>query len=50
MSEVTRILERIEQGDAVAPEQLLPVVYTELRSLAAAQLAQEPQAIVSSFD
>jgi RNA polymerase sigma factor (TIGR02999 family) len=41
MSDVTRILQRIEQGDGVAAEQLLPVVYNELRSLAAAQMAQE---------
>ena len=41
MSDVTRILERIEQGDGLAAEQLLPVVYNELRTLAAAQMAQE---------
>jgi RNA polymerase sigma factor (TIGR02999 family) len=41
MSEVTRILSAIEQGDARAAEQLLPLVYDELRRLAAAQLAQE---------
>jgi RNA polymerase sigma factor (TIGR02999 family) len=41
MSEVTRILSAIEQGDPQAPEQLLPLVYEELRSLAAAKLAQE---------
>jgi len=41
MSDVTRILERIEQGDGLAAEQLLPVVYNELRNLAAAQMAQE---------
>jgi RNA polymerase sigma factor (TIGR02999 family) len=41
MSDVTRILERIEQGDGVAAEQLLPVVYEELRSIAARQMAQE---------
>jgi RNA polymerase sigma factor (TIGR02999 family) len=42
MSEVTRILSAIEQGDPSAPEQLLPLVYDELRKLAAARLAAEP--------
>ena len=41
MSDVTRILSQIESGDAAAAEQLLPVVYDELRRLAAAKLAQE---------
>ena len=41
MSEVTRILSAIEQGDPRAAEQLLPMVYTELRKLAAQKLAQE---------
>jgi RNA polymerase sigma factor (TIGR02999 family) len=41
MSEVTRILSAIEQGDPHAAEQLLPLVYDELRRLAAAQLARE---------
>ena len=41
MSEVTRILSAIEQGDSHAAEQLLPLVYDELRKLAAARLAQE---------
>jgi RNA polymerase sigma factor (TIGR02999 family) len=41
MSEVTRILSRIDQGDPHAAEQLLPLVYDELRRLAAQQLAQE---------
>ena len=41
MSEVTRILSAIEHGDAHAPEQLLPLVYEELRRLAAQRLAQE---------
>src|SRR2546425_363919 len=41
MSEVTRILSAIEQGDPHAAEQLLPLVYEELRKLAAAKLAQE---------
>ena len=41
MTEVTRILSAIEQGDPNAAEQLLPLVYDELRKLAAAKLAQE---------
>src|SRR6516165_890307 len=41
MSEVTRILSAIEQGDPRAAEQLLPLVYDELRRLAAQRLAQE---------
>ena len=41
MSEVTRILSAIEQGDPSAAEQLLPLVYDELRKLAAQKLAQE---------
>src|SRR5258707_9810897 len=41
MSEVTRILSAIEQGDPQASAQLLPLVYNELRVLAAQKLAQE---------
>ena len=41
MSDVTRILSAIEQGDPSASEQLLPLVYDELRGLAARRLAQE---------
>jgi RNA polymerase sigma factor (TIGR02999 family) len=41
MSEVTRILSAIEQGDPKAAAQLLPLVYDELRKLAAQRLAQE---------
>jgi RNA polymerase sigma factor (TIGR02999 family) len=41
MSDVTRILSAIEQGDPVASENLLPLVYDELRKLAAQRLAQE---------
>jgi RNA polymerase sigma factor (TIGR02999 family) len=41
MSEVTRILSAIEQGDPRAAEQLLPLVYDELRKLAARKMAQE---------
>ena len=41
MSDVTRILEQIEEGDGVAAERLLPVVYDELKRLAAAQMHSE---------
>src|SRR6266436_5438218 len=41
MNEVTRILSAIEQGDPQAAEQLLPLVYNELRQLASQQLAEE---------
>src|SRR5262249_36742084 len=41
MTDVTRILSAIEQGDPHAAEQLLPLVYDELRKLAAQRLAQE---------
>ena len=41
MSEVTRILSDIEQGDPTAAEQLLPLVYDELRRLAAQKLGRE---------
>jgi RNA polymerase sigma factor (TIGR02999 family) len=41
MSEVTRILSAIEQGDARAADQLFPLVYDELRKLAAQKLSHE---------
>lgn len=41
MSEVTRILAQIQLGDSAAAEQLLPLVYDELRKLASQRLAQE---------
>jgi RNA polymerase sigma factor (TIGR02999 family) len=41
MSDVTRILQSIEDGDPQAAEELLPLVYDELRKLAAAKMAQE---------
>jgi RNA polymerase sigma factor (TIGR02999 family) len=41
LSQITHILSAIEQGDVHAAEQLLPVVYDELRKLAAQRLAQE---------
>ena len=43
MKEVSRILSAIEQGDPQAAEQLLPLVYAELRKLAAHKLSQEEQ-------
>jgi RNA polymerase sigma factor (TIGR02999 family) len=43
MSEVTQILAAIESGDPRAAEQLLPLVYDELRKLAVQRLAQEKQ-------
>jgi RNA polymerase sigma factor (TIGR02999 family) len=42
MADVTRILNAIEQGDAGATEKLLPLVYEELRLLAAQKMSQEP--------
>jgi RNA polymerase sigma factor (TIGR02999 family) len=42
MSDVTRILNAIERGDAKATDELLPLVYEELRILAAQRLSHEP--------
>src|SRR5262249_22897106 len=41
MEQITRVLSAIEQGDPCAAEKLLPLVYDELRKLAAQKLAQE---------
>ena len=41
MSDVTRILSQMESGDPAAAEQLLPLVYNELRQLAAARMARD---------
>ena len=41
MSDVTRILESIEHGDPKAADELLPLVYGELRKLAASKMARE---------
>src|SRR4026207_1184296 len=41
MSDITRILTAIEQGDPAAADQLLPLVYEELRKLAAHRMANE---------
>src|SRR6059058_3935076 len=42
MSEVTQILNAIQQGDGEATAELLPLVYAELRTLAAHKMAKEP--------
>jgi RNA polymerase sigma factor (TIGR02999 family) len=42
MSDITRLLEALEQGDPAAADQLLPLIYKELRRLAAWRLSQEP--------
>jgi RNA polymerase sigma factor (TIGR02999 family) len=42
MSDVTRILVAIEHGDAKAADELLPLIYEELRRLAAQKMSQEP--------
>ena len=42
MSDVTRILDAIQQGDPKAAEELLPLVYEELRRLAALKMADQP--------
>jgi RNA polymerase sigma factor (TIGR02999 family) len=42
MSDITRILSQIEAGDSLAADELLPLVYDELRKLAAVRLAAEP--------
>ena len=42
MSDVTRILERVERGDGTAADELLPLVYEELRKLAALKMADQP--------
>jgi RNA polymerase sigma factor (TIGR02999 family) len=41
MNDVTRILRQIDEGDSVAAEELLPLIYDELRRLAATQIANE---------
>jgi RNA polymerase sigma factor (TIGR02999 family) len=42
VSEVTRIIERVRQGDAKAAEELLPLVYDQLRRIAAQKMASQP--------
>jgi hypothetical protein len=41
MSELTQILERVQKGDQLAAGEILPVVYDELRKLAAQKIARE---------
>jgi hypothetical protein len=41
MSEITQVLQAIRRGDGRASEELLPLVYSELRQLAAARMSQE---------
>jgi len=41
LSDVTRILDRVQEGNPKAAEELLPLVYEELRKLAAAKMAQQ---------
>ena len=50
MTDVTRILSEIEQGDPKAADLLLPLVYEELRKLAAAKLAYEKAIAASPED
>jgi RNA polymerase sigma factor (TIGR02999 family) len=42
MSDVTRMLDRVRQGESQAAEELLPLVYSELRQLASAKMAFQP--------
>jgi RNA polymerase sigma factor (TIGR02999 family) len=42
MRQVTRILDRVQQGEAQTAEELLPLVHEELRGLAASKMAQQP--------
>jgi formylglycine-generating enzyme required for sulfatase activity len=49
MTDVTQVLSRIEKGDAHAAEQLLPLVYQELRQLAAQKLAHEKPGQIAPF-
>jgi DNA-binding GntR family transcriptional regulator len=49
MADVTQILNAIEQGDPSAADQLLPLVYDELRRLAAAKLAREKPGCASEY-
>ena len=49
MTDVTRILNAIEQGDARATEELLPLVYEELRHLAAQKMSQELPGHISGW-
>ncbi len=46
MSDVTQILEQIEEGDGVAAERLLPLIYDELKRLAAAECTRKVREIL----
>jgi len=48
VSDVTRILDRVQQGEAKAAEELLPLVYDELRRLAAHKMAASLPAKLSN--
>jgi hypothetical protein len=48
MSNISRVLSAIEKGDPAASARLLPLVYEELRSLAARKLAHEPSGLTLS--
>ena len=48
MSEVTRILDAVQQGNANAADELLPLVYEELRKLAVSQMACRSESITAS--
>ena len=50
MGTVTQILSSIEQGDPKAAEQLLPLVYEELRKLAAQKMVQEAVGLIVGHD
>ena len=50
MNDVTQILSRIDAGDPSAAEQLLPLVYDELRKLASAKMAREKSGQNSAGD
>ena len=47
MNDVTQILSRIEEGDGKAAEELLPLVYDELRKLAAAKMVRRTRADIA---
>ena len=49
MTDATRILNRIGQGDPTAASELLPLVYDELRKLAAVRMAQEQPGLQHLF-
>lgn len=48
MTQLTRLMRSLDAGDQAAAEELLPLVYEELRKLAEARLASEPAAVMSS--